>query len=188
MQERCSWATTDPLYISYHDEEWGVPVRHFKKLFEMLILESMQAGLNWLTILKKREAMRQAFLHFVPEKLARLTDEDIAKLLTNEGIIRNKLKINAVRNNARHFLNVAERENIVDYFWQFTGGKVMQNKWQRLADVPAVTTESIAMAKQLKKDGFSFMGPTTCYAFMQAVGMVNDHLRCCFRWEQLQDG
>lgn len=185
MKHRCEWSTKDPLYTAYHDEEWGTPVLEATKLFEMLILETMQAGLNWFTILKKREAMRKAFLGFSVEKLACLTDDNIAQLLKNESIIRNKLKINSVRNNARCFLKIAEKENIVDYFWQFTMGEVIQNKWRSLSEVPDVTPESIAMAKQLKKDGFSFMGPTTCYAFMQAVGMVNDHLSCCFRWSEL---
>ncbi|WED42894.1 DNA-3-methyladenine glycosylase I [Legionella cardiaca] len=183
---RCAWSTNDPLYVAYHDEEWGVPVKTPDKLFEMLILESMQAGLSWFTILKKREAMRQAFLNFSPEQLALLTDNEIDKLLQNEQIIRNKLKIASVRTNAKCFLAIAKRENIIDYFWQFTQGKVIQNEWQKLVDIPAVTNESKAMAKQLKKDGFSFMGPTTCYAFMQSVGMVNDHLKCCFRWQQVQ--
>ncbi|KTC84902.1 DNA-3-methyladenine glycosylase I [Legionella brunensis] len=183
---RCAWCTKDPLYTAYHDKEWGVPIRSPDKLFEMLILESMQAGLSWLTILKKREAMSEAFLNFSPQKLALLTDEAIEQLLQNKEIIRNKLKINAVRNNAKAFLKIAQEINIVDYFWQFTKGKVIQNKWQRLTDVPATTPESSAMAKQLKKDGFSFMGPTTCYAFMQSVGMVNDHLTCCFRWHEVQ--
>ncbi len=182
---RCDWCTKDPLYIVYHDEEWGVPVREPQKLFEMLILEGMQAGLSWFTILKKREAMRKAFLNFSPEKLACLTNEDIEELLQNEEIIRNKLKIASVRNNAQRFLDIAKKGSIVDYFWQFTKGQIIQNQWQKLADIPAVTQESTAMAKQLKKDGFSFMGPTTCYAFMQSVGMINDHLKSCFRWSQV---
>ncbi|MCC5014455.1 DNA-3-methyladenine glycosylase I [Legionella sp. 31fI33] len=183
---RCAWCTKDPLYIAYHDEEWGVPVRKREKLFEMVLLEGMQAGLSWFTILKKREAMRKAFLDFSPEKLAILTDKELELLLHSEGIIRNKLKIKAVRTNAISFLHVEARENIVDYFWQFTDGQTIQNSRQSLTDVPAITPASIAMAKQLKKDGFAFMGPTTCYAFMQSVGMVNDHVKSCFRWQQLQ--
>lgn len=183
---RCPWCTKDPLYIAYHDEEWGVPVKNREKLFEMLILESMQAGLNWFTVLKKREAMRQAFLNFSPEKLALLTDKDLEQLLINKNIIRNKLKIKAIRVNAISFLRLAEQQNIIDYFWQFTDGQVIHNEWQNLAEVPAVTPESTAMAKQLKKDGFSFMGPTACYAFMQSVGMVNDHLQSCFRWQDIK--
>lgn len=183
---RCAWCTKDPLYISYHDEEWGVPVRKREKLFEMVLLEGMQAGLSWFTILKKREAMRKAFLDFSPEKLAILTDKELELLLNSEGIIRNKLKIKAVRTNAISFLRVEARENIVDYFWQFTEGQIIQNSRESLTDVPAITPASIAMAKQLKKDGFAFMGPTTCYAFMQSVGMVNDHVKSCFRWQQLQ--
>ncbi|MDP1601805.1 MAG: DNA-3-methyladenine glycosylase I [Legionella sp.] len=175
----------DDLYIAYHDEEWGAPVTHREKLFEMLILESMQAGLSWHTVLKKREAMREAFQQFSVEKLAKLTDTDIDKLLSNDKIIRNVLKIRAVRKNAQAFLRIEERENSVDYFWQFTKGQTIHNKWQQLSEVPAITPQSILMAAQLKKDGFAFMGPTTCYAFMQGVGIVNDHIESCFRWKQL---
>ncbi|ARG96222.1 DNA-3-methyladenine glycosylase I [Legionella micdadei] len=184
--QRCAWCTKDPLYTAYHDEEWGVPVRSPHKLFEMVVLESMQAGLSWLTVLRKREAMRHAFLNFSPEKLARLTDEEIQILLSNDSIIRNRLKIKSVKTNAQSFLRIAEQEDIVDYFWQFTGGEVLQNQRKTLSEIPAITTESTAMAKQLKKDGFIFMGPTTCYAFMQSVGMVNDHLVSCFRHNQLE--
>ncbi|KTD24055.1 DNA-3-methyladenine glycosylase I [Legionella maceachernii] len=183
--QRCAWCTKDPLYTAYHDEEWGVPVRNPPKLFEMIVLESMQAGLSWLTVLRKREAMRHAFYSFSPEKLARLTDEEIQVLLSNEAIIRNRLKIKSVKTNAQSFLRIAEHENIVDYFWQFTDGKIIQNKRNALSEIPAITTESTAMAKQLKKDGFVFMGPTTCYAFMQSVGIVNDHLLSCFRYNEI---
>ncbi|MBY0377739.1 MAG: DNA-3-methyladenine glycosylase I [Gammaproteobacteria bacterium] len=183
--ERCTWCLKAPLYIAYHDEEWGVPVKNCDKLFEMIVLESMQAGLNWFTVLKKREAMCAAFFHFSPEKLAGLTDKDFENLLANETIIRNRLKIKSLQTNAQSFLRVAARENIVDYFWQFTEGQVIQNKRQALTEIPAVTPASTAMAKQLKKDKFSFMGPTTCYAFMQSVGMVNDHVKTCFRHKQL---
>jgi len=178
---RCAWCLKDPLYIAYHDKEWGIPLRERNKLFEMLILEGMQAGLSWFTILKKRDAMREAFLQFSPERLAQLSDNDIDKLLLNENIIRNRLKIKALRTNAQTFLRVEARENIIDYFWQFTGGKVILNQRQALSDIPAITPESIHMAKQLKKDKFVFMGPTTCYAFMQATGMVDDHVSTCFR-------
>jgi DNA-3-methyladenine glycosylase I len=183
--QRCAWCTHDPLYMAYHDEEWGVPVKTPQKLFEMIVLESMQAGLSWFTVLKKREAMRAAFLDFSPEELAQLSEEKIEVLLANSAIIRNRLKIKSVKTNAQSFLRVAERENIIDYFWQFTGGKTLQPKLESLKQVPAITPESTAMAKQLKKDGFSFMGPTTCYAFMQSVGIVNDHLISCFRHQQL---
>lgn len=185
--ERCSWCLKDSLYLIYHDKEWGVPIKNPDKLFEMIVLESMQAGLNWLTVLKKREAMREAFFYFSPEKLAQLTEEDFDNLLRNEGIIRNRLKIRSLKINAESFLKVAARENIFDYFWQFTKGRVLQNNRFSLAEIPAITAESIAMAKQLKKDGFSFMGPTTCYAFMQATGMVNDHVQACFRYSQLAE-
>ncbi|RMX21764.1 DNA-3-methyladenine glycosylase I [Legionella jordanis] len=187
MMQRCQWANRDPLYVLYHDQEWGVPLRDPGKLFEMIILEAMQAGLNWFTVLKKREAMRQAFFNFSPEKLARLTDEHLKQWLNHEGIIRNRLKLQSLRNNAQCFLKIAERENVVDYLWQFTEGKTIENKWHSLPEVPAITPESIQMAKQLKKDGFSFLGPTTCYALMQAAGMVNDHLTCCFRWQELKN-
>lgn len=149
--QRCAWCTKDPLYTAYHDEEWGVPVRSPHKLFEMVVLESMQAGLSWLTVLRKREAMRHAFLNFSPEKLARLTDEEIQILLSNDSIIRNRLKIKSVKTNAQSFLRIAEQEDIVDYFWQFTGGEVLQNQRKTLSEIPAITTESTAMAKQLKK-------------------------------------
>ncbi|VEG91610.1 DNA-3-methyladenine glycosylase I [Legionella spiritensis] len=182
---RCDWCGSDPLYIAYHDREWGEPVTSADKLFEMLILEGMQAGLNWLTVLKKREAMRDAFYSFSPDRLASATDADLAVMLENPGIIRNRLKIRSVRTNARTFLRIAEQGNIVDYFWQFTNGVTLQTNRQSLSEIPAVTKDSEKMAGQLKKDGFTFMGPTTCYAFMQAVGMVNDHITSCFRWQQL---
>lgn len=181
MVTRCGWCKEDPLYTAYHDEEWGVPVRNSEKLFEMLVLESMQAGLSWITVLRKREAMRQAFMQFSPTHLAQASDDELAAMLLNPAIIRNRLKIQSVRTNAKAFLRVADRENAVDYFWQFTNGVVKKNQWDTLSQIPAVTDESTRMAKQLKKDGFAFMGPTTCYAFMQAVGMVNDHVTGCFR-------
>lgn len=182
---RCGWCGSDPLYIAYHDEEWGVPIKSAQKLFEMLILESMQAGLSWYTVLKKRETMRTAFHDFSPEKLAVLSDGELKQLTQCEGIIRNTLKINSLKKNAQAFLNVSSQRNVVDYFWQFTDHQVIQNKPKDLSEVPAQTEASTRMAKQLKKDGFSFMGPTTCYAFMQAVGMVNDHVQNCFRWRPL---
>ncbi|MBA2657251.1 MAG: DNA-3-methyladenine glycosylase I [Tatlockia sp.] len=181
--ERCSWCLKDPLYVAYHDEEWGIPVRNREKLFEMLILETMQAGLSWFTVLKKREAMREAFFQFSPERLANLNEKDFELLLSNDKIIRNRLKIKALQTNAKSFLRIDSQENSIDYFWQFTGGKVVQNHRKTLTEIPALTAESTAMAKQLKKDGFAFLGPTTCYAFMQAVGMVNDHVQGCFRLE-----
>lgn len=183
---RCDWCTKDPLYIKYHDEEWGVPQRNPQRLFEMVILEGMQAGLSWFTVLKKREAMRQAFFNFSAEKLASLEECELEQLRNNEQLIRNKLKILSVRNNAKAFLAIAKREDAADYFWQFTDGQTLQNNRQALSEIPAITAESTAMARQLKKDGFSFMGPTTCYAFMQSVGMVNDHLQSCFRWQELK--
>lgn len=182
---RCQWCVNDPLYIAYHDNEWGTPLRQKHKLFEMLILECMQAGLSWITVLRKREAMREAFHDFDAVRLAQLTDAELDDLLKVDGIIRNRLKIKAVRNNAQVFLAIDKREDIIDYFWQFTSGKVLQNCRQTLSEIPAQTLESQNMAKQLKKDGFSFLGPITCYAFMQAVGMVNDHVQSCHRWQPL---
>lgn len=185
---RCTWCTHDPLYMAYHDNEWGHPQRSRDVLFEMLILETMQAGLSWFTVLKKREAMRAAFCAFSPERLAKLSDADLDALLQHEGIIRNRLKIRSVRNNAQAFLRIEARQNVVDYLWQFTGGKVILNQRQALNEIPAITPESIAMATQLRKDGFTFLGPTTCYAFMQGVGMVNDHISSCFRFASPNQG
>ncbi len=183
---RCAWCLSSPLYIDYHDKEWGIPLYEPQNLFEILILEGMQAGLSWLTILQKREAMRASFFNFSPEKLASLTEADLAILLCNKTIIRNRLKLQSVRTNARSFLHIAEKKSIPEYFWQFTENKVVQNRWNSLDEIPSKTTTSTAMAKQLKKDGFSFMGPISCYAFMQSVGMVNDHITTCFRWPQLR--
>jgi DNA-3-methyladenine glycosylase I len=173
---RCEWAGTDPLYLAYHDDEWGVPVHDDRKLFEMLILEGAQAGLAWITILRKRENYRKAFDGFDPDKIARYTDKRLAKLLTNEGIVRNRLKVAAARTNARAFLMVRDEYGSFDqYIWQFVGGKPIQNDRRSLEDLPATTAQSDAMSKDLKKRGFKFVGSTICYAFMQAVGMVNDH-------------
>ncbi|MEO1439782.1 MAG: DNA-3-methyladenine glycosylase I, partial [Chloroflexota bacterium] len=177
MCGRCEWVTDDPLYITYHDEEWGVPVRgNDVKLFEMLTLEGAQAGLSWITILKRREGYREAFDGFDPEKVAQYGEEKIAALLQNPGIIRNKLKVRGTVTNARAFLQV-QREfgSFSDYVWAFVDGKPIQNAWTTLADVPAQTDTSTALSKALKKRGFTFVGPTIMYAFMQATGMVNDH-------------
>lgn len=184
---RCQWCLNDPLYTAYHDKEWGVPLRNREKLFEMLILECMQAGLSWITVLRKRETMRAVFYQFNIERLAGLTEAEMAKFLETEGIIRNRLKIKALRQNAQAFLAVEQRENIVDYLWQFTSGNVVQNCRHTMGEIPPQTPESQQMAKQLKKDGFSFLGPVTCYAFMQAVGMVNDHVGSCYRHSELVD-
>lgn len=186
MKKRCTWAGSDPLYIKYHDNEWGKPVHNDKKLFEMLILEGMQAGLSWITILRKRENFRRAFDNFDPEKISKYSDKKIKTLLENEGIIRNKLKINAAIENARAFLKVKKEFKTFDkYIWQFVDGKPIVNSWESIKKVPAKTPESQAMSKDLLKLGFKFVGPTICYAFMQAVGMVNDHTKECFRYKEL---
>lgn len=177
--KRC-WNVKDLLYIQYHDEEWGIPVHDDRKLFEMLILEGAQAGLSWETILKKRENYRKAFDGFMPETVANYGAEKVDELLQNDGIIRNRLKINAAIGNARAFLKVqAEFGSFDSYSWQFVGGKPIINRWRSLEEVPVTTPESEAMSKDLKKRGFKFVGPTICYSFMQAVGMVNDHLVGC---------
>jgi len=186
-KKRCEWAGTDPLYQAYHDEEWGMPVHDDRKLFEMLILEGAQAGLAWITILRKRENYIKAFDGFDPEKVARYTDKRLAKLLTNEGIVRNRLKVAAARTNARAFLTAQKEFGSFDgYIWQFVGGRPVQNSHRAMKDLPAMTVESDAMSKDLKKRGFKFVGSTICYAFMQAVGMVNDHVVGCYRYQQLK--
>jgi DNA-3-methyladenine glycosylase I len=181
---RCPWAT-DELYIKYHDEEWGVPVHDDRRHFEMLILEGAQAGLSWSTILKKRENYREAFDRFDPEKVAEYGSEKIQELLANSGIVRNRLKIAAAVRNARAFLEAREEFGSFDqYIWKFVDGKPLQNKRRSLREVPARTRESDAMSQDLLKRGFKFVGTTICYAYMQAVGMVNDHLQSCFRWKE----
>ncbi len=183
---RCGWVTTDPLYIEYHDKEWGTPVHDDIKLFEFLILEGAQAGLNWLTILKKRQNFVQAFDGFNPEKIANYNEKKIAELLSNKGIIRNRLKIHASVKNAQGFLAVREEfGSFNNYIWQFTSGKTIINRFKTDDEVPAQTPASLAMSKDLKSRGFSFVGPTICYALMQATGMVNDHLVSCFRHREL---
>ena len=175
----------DPLYISYHDEEWGVPVRDDRELFELLLLEGAQAGLSWYTILKKREGYRRAFDGFDLERMARYGDEKIAALLADEGIVRNRLKVHSAIGNARALLDLRESGvGFADFLWSFTGGETIVNAWRRLDDVPASTPASQAMSRELKRRGFRFVGPTICYAFMQAAGMVNDHLVTCFRWRE----
>ena len=180
---RCGWVRLDePLYVSYHDEEWGVPVHDDRHLFEMLILEGAQAGLSWLTILRRREGYRKAFDGFDPEKIARYQGKKIARLMADTGIIRNQAKIEATIRNARAYLEVVEKTGTFDRFlWQFVGGEPKVNHWQSLKEIPAETAESKAMSKELKRRGFGFVGSTICYAFMQAVGMVDDHVATCFR-------
>ncbi|KTC68722.1 3-methyladenine DNA glycosylase [Legionella birminghamensis] len=182
---RCAWCLKDELYQNYHDQEWGAPLKDRRKLFEMIILESMQAGLSWHIILKRREAMREAFHHFSPEALAALGDEELNAFLGNEALIRNRRKIFSVRQNAQAFLSIDEKQSVVDYLWQFTQGQVIVNKWRDLSEIPTESSQSRAMAKQLRQDGFVFLGPISCYAFMQSVGMVNDHLRSCYRYNEL---
>ena len=182
MKPRCEWCGNEPIYVEYHDTEWGMPVHDDRKLFEMLILEGAQAGLNWLTILKKRENYRKAFSNFDAKKIAKYDKAKVAKLLADSGIVRNRLKIAATIQNARAFLAVQKEFGSFDrYIWQFVGGQPKINKWKRLKEIPPKTAESDAMSKDLKKRGFSFVGSTICYAFMQAVGMVNDHVVTCFR-------
>jgi DNA-3-methyladenine glycosylase I len=174
------------LYIKYHDKEWGVPLHNDRKLFEFLILEGFQAGLSWRTILYKRENFRKAFDNFDPEKIARYNKRKVNSLLNDAGIIRNKLKVAATITNAKAYLSIMDKHGSFDkYLWQFTGGKVIKNKWKSLKEIPATTRESDLMSKKLIEDGFKFVGSTICYAHMQATGMVNDHLISCFRYKTL---
>lgn len=187
MKPRCPWAGSDPLYVAYHDQEWGVPVHEDRRLFEFLILEGAQAGLSWITILKKREAYRAAFDAFDPERVARYDETRVAELLANPGIVRNRLKIAAAVANARAFLKVQEEFGTFDAFlWRLTEGQPIQNTWDSMAQVPASTPLSENLSRELTRRGFKFVGPTICYAFMQAVGMVNDHLVDCFRHGDIQ--
>jgi DNA-3-methyladenine glycosylase I len=183
---RCAWCGSDPLYVKYHDEEWGSPLHNDIQLFEFLILEGFQAGLSWRTILYKRENFKKAFDNFDPEKIARYNQRKINSLLNDAGIIRNKLKVNAAVTNAKAYLKILDRYTSFDeYLWQFTGGKVITNKWKSLKEIPAKTKESDLMSKTLLKDGFKFVGSTICYAHMQATGMVNDHMVDCFRYKKV---
>jgi DNA-3-methyladenine glycosylase I len=186
-KRRCEWEGSDPLYVDYHDAEWGVPEHDDRKLFEMLILEGAQAGLSWLTILKKREGYRKAFAGFDPRKVARFDRRRVERLLADPGIVRNRLKVTSTIQNARAFLDIQDEFGSFDGFiWQFTDGRPRINRWKTLAEVPATTEESAAMSKELRRRGMNFVGPTICYAFMQAVGMVNDHVTGCFRYRQLK--
>ncbi len=181
-KKRCEWCGTDPLYVKYHDEEWGVPVYDDQLLFAKLILDGAQAGLSWITILRKRENYWTAFDQFDPETIAQYDEEKVAELMQNAGIVRNRLKIQAAIKNARGYLQIIEEHgSFSDYLWGFVGGSPIQNEWQTMGDVPAKTAVSITMSKALKKRGFNFVGPTICYAFMQAVGMINDHTIDCYR-------
>lgn len=185
-RKRCTWAGGDALMQAYHDREWGVPLHDDDALFELLILEGAQAGLSWSTILKKREAYRAAFHNFDARKIARYREPKIAALLANPGIVRNQLKIRAAVRNAQAFLAVQKEFGSFDsYLWAFVGGRPLQNRRERMADVPARTAQSDALSKDLRKRGFAFVGSSICYAFMQASGMVNDHLTTCFRYREL---
>ncbi|HEV8714127.1 MAG TPA: DNA-3-methyladenine glycosylase I [Candidatus Binatia bacterium] len=187
MKTRCGWVTNDPLYLAYHDSEWGVPEYDDRKLFELLILEGAQAGLSWLTVLKKRENYRKAFMDFEAHKIATFADEQVTALLANPGIVRNRLKLAATIQNARAFLAVQkEYGRFATYLWQFVGGKPKTNAWQTLKEVPARTVESDAMSKALAQRGCKVVGSTICYALMQAAGMVNDHTVDCFRYEEIK--
>jgi DNA-3-methyladenine glycosylase I len=184
MTTRCEWAnTTTSLYVEYHDNEWGVPVHDDRKLFEMLILEGAQAGLSWSTILNKRESYRRAFDNFDARKVAAYDEVKVAELLANAGIVRNRLKIGAAIKNAKAFLAIQQEFGSFDaYLWRFVGGTPKKNAWHSMSELPAHTAESDALSKDLQKRGFTFVGTTICYAFMQAVGMVNDHIVGCFRY------
>lgn len=179
---RCAWCSDDPLYVAYHDAEWGVPVHNDRVLFEFLTLEGAQAGLSWITILRKREAYRRAFADFDPEKVAAFTDADLARLLEDPGIVRNRLKVASARDNARAFLAIQREFGSFDaYVWSFVGGAPKVNAWKTVSEVPAVTPEAEALSRDLKKRGMRFVGPTILYAFMQAVGMVDDHTQDCWK-------
>ena len=187
MKRRCQWCSDDPLYIAYHDHEWGVPVHNDQRLFEFILLEGAQAGLNWLTILKKRENYRKAFSDFDYQKVANYGEDDVIRLLGDAGIVRNRLKIASAIKNAQGVLKIqAEFGSLDAYLWGFVDGITKQNSWKSTAELPAKTEISERLSKDLKKRGFNFVGPTICYALMQAVGMVNDHTVDCFRYKDIK--
>ena len=184
--KRCQWPGQDPLYLAYHDEEWGVPLHEDNRLFEMIVLESMQSGLSWITILRKRKAFRVAFHEFDPRRVATFGPKEIEKLLLNPGVIRNRAKLEAAVANARATLRVQEKYGSLDSFlWRIVEGKPIVNRWLSYREAPAKTLVSEILAKECKKEGFQFVGPTVAYAFMQAVGMVNDHELACFRYKEI---
>lgn len=186
-KKRCGWVNEDPIYIDYHDTEWGVPLYDNRSLFEFLVLEGMQAGLSWLTILKKRENYRALFDNFDTKKIAKYSEKKMEKLLLNSGIIRNRLKVQSIIINANAFLRIDKEEmSFSDYIWHFVDHKPIQNRWKSVKQIPAKDDISERMSKDLKKRGFKFVGSTICYAFMQAVGMVNDHTTDCFRYQELK--
>jgi len=187
MKKRCEWCGDDPLYIAYHDDEWGVPVHDDRLFFEFLILEGAQAGLSWLTILKKRDNYRKAFHFFDFNKIAGYTDKDRKRLLSDPGIVRNRLKIESAIKNAKGAIKIKEEFGSLDlYLWRFVEGSPVHNQWKSMAELPAKTDVAELMSKDLKKRGFNFVGPTICYAFMQAAGMVNDHTMDCFRYREIK--
>ncbi len=184
--KRCAWVSTDPIYIKYHDDEWGVPLHDDRRLFEKIVLEGAQSGLSWITILKRREDYRAAFLNFEIEKVAQLTPADVEDLMTNSGIIRNRKKIESAINNAKCVLKVQKDFGTLDKFvWSFTNGQTVQNNYKSSNEIPTSTPESTAMSKAMKKYGFTFVGPVTCQAFMQSIGIFNDHTTDCFRHKEL---
>lgn len=187
MKKRCGWCGDDPLYVEYHDKEWGVPVFDDRKLFEMLVLEGAQAGLSWITVLRKRENYRRAFDDFAIEKVARYNSQDIERLLGDAGIVRNRLKVESAIKNARNILAVRDQHgSFSDFLRSFVDNSPIQNAWRSLTEIPASTKESDRMSKELKRLGFGFVGSTICYAFMQSVGMVNDHVTECFRHQEVR--
>jgi DNA-3-methyladenine glycosylase I len=187
MIARCAWVSDDTLYIEYHDKEWGVPVHDDRLLFEFLILEGAQAGLSWITILRKRENYRRAFDNFNPKKVAGYDSKKIDELLNDPGIVRNRRKIESAIKNAAAFMEIQKEFGTFDsYIWKFVGNRSIQNEWEKLSEIPTATKESKEMSNDLKKRGFSFVGPSICYAFMQAVGMVNDHIKGCFKYKEFE--
>ncbi len=188
MKKRCEWCGSDPAYIAYHDEEWGVPVHNDRLLFEFLILEGAQAGLSWLTILRKRDNYRKAFHGFDCDRIARYTELDVRRLLADPGIVRNRLKIESAIKNAKSVVDIRDEYGSLDsYLWRYVDGVPRQNAWRSKEELPAKTGISDAMSKDLRKRGFKFTGSTICYAFMQAIGMVNDHTTDCFRYKQIME-
>ena len=186
MKNRCSWAGSDPLYTAYHDTEWGMPIHDDRKWFEFLLLEGAQAGLSWITILRKRDHYRKSFDNFIPKKIASYGDERVKALMANPGIIRNRLKIEAAIVNASAFIEIQQEfGSFDDYIWRFVDGRPLKNRWKSVSEIPAKTRLSEAMSKELKARGFKFVGPTICYAFMQATGLVNDHVIGCFRYKEV---
>jgi DNA-3-methyladenine glycosylase I len=183
--KRCTWAGDDPLYIDYHDREWGVPEHDDRALFEKLVLDGFQAGLSWITILRKRDAFRRAFTNFEPERLVKMGARDVTRLMSDASIVRNRAKIEGAIASARAFLTLQDEGGFAPFCWQFVDGKTRHNRWTSSTQIPTETAESRALGKALKSRGFAFVGPTIVYAFMQAVGMVNDHLTSCFRHRQL---